>query len=61
MDNHKIHKSEELRNMVQAKGIKIIYLPPCSEQLNPIFFFYQQFCKKLLPRLGNNDTQKFII
>jgi hypothetical protein len=60
MDNHRIHKSGELRDMIQKEGIRILYLPPCSEQLNPIFFFYQDFYKKLFPLLRNYDNQSSI-
>jgi hypothetical protein len=36
MDNASIHKSEELRNMVEARGMRIVFLLPYSPDLNPI-------------------------
>lgn len=36
MDNHSIHKSDELREMVEAKGCRLVYLPCYSPDLNPI-------------------------
>ena len=36
MDNAAIHKVEGIREMVEAHGARLIYLPPYSPDLNPI-------------------------
>jgi hypothetical protein len=36
MDNASIHKSDEIRNMVEAQGMRIVFLPAYSPDLNPI-------------------------
>jgi transposase len=36
MDNHSIHRSDELEEMCEAAGVILLYLPPYSPDLNPI-------------------------
>lgn len=36
MDNASVHKNEEVRNLIEATGAKLLYLPPYSPELNPI-------------------------
>jgi len=36
MDNASIHKSEELRPMIENRGMRLEYLPPYSPDLDPI-------------------------
>ncbi|KAG9095181.1 hypothetical protein FRC06_010054 [Ceratobasidium sp. 370] len=36
MDNAPIHKSEAMRQMILARGCRVLYLPPYSPDLNPI-------------------------
>lgn len=36
MDNLSSHKSEEVRQIIEAVGAKLFYLPPYSPDLNPI-------------------------
>ncbi|SRR6266702_1437117 len=36
MDNATIHKVEGIREMVEGRGARLIYLPPYSPDLNPI-------------------------
>jgi transposase len=36
MDNHSIHRSEELREACQEKGIHLLFLPAYSPDMNPI-------------------------
>jgi len=36
MDNHSIHRSDELTEMCEDAGVHILYLPPYSPDLNPI-------------------------
>ncbi len=36
MDNLSSHKSEEVREIIEAAGATLLYLPPYSPDLNPI-------------------------
>jgi len=36
MDNLSSHKSQEVRQIIEAAGAKLLYLPPCSPDFNPI-------------------------
>lgn len=36
MDNASIHRSQELQDMVEARGMHVLYLPAYSPQFNPI-------------------------
>jgi len=36
MDNCRIHKSEEVREMIEARGMHCVYLPPYSPDYNPM-------------------------
>ena len=36
MDNHAAHASLEVQNFLESKGIKVLFLPPCSSYFNPI-------------------------
>ena len=36
MDNAKIHMFKELEDAVHQCGARIVFLPPCSPELNPI-------------------------
>jgi transposase len=36
MDNLSSHKSEEVREIIEAAGAKLLYLPPYSPDFNPI-------------------------
>ncbi|KAJ2932941.1 hypothetical protein H1R20_g4170, partial [Candolleomyces eurysporus] len=36
MDNASIHKSEDLRRMVEARGMRLVFLPAYSPDFNPI-------------------------
>jgi len=36
MDNLPAHKNEDVRNIIEAAGAKLLYLPPYSPDLNPI-------------------------
>ncbi|RXW12687.1 hypothetical protein EST38_g13170 [Candolleomyces aberdarensis] len=36
MDNASIHKSQELREMIEGRGMRLLFLPPYSPDLNPI-------------------------
>ena len=36
MDNASVHKVAEVKQLIEATGAKVIYLPPYSPELNPI-------------------------
>lgn len=36
MDNAKPHCVEEVRELIESKGARLVYLPPYSPDLNPI-------------------------
>jgi transposase len=36
MDNLSSHKGPRVREMIEAAGAQILYLPPCSPDFNPI-------------------------
>ena len=36
MDNHKSHKSKELKTICNSFNVKIVFLPPISSSLNPV-------------------------
>lgn len=40
MDNAAFHKSEKIRQLIESVGCKLLYLPPCSPDLNPIEKFW---------------------
>lgn len=40
MDNASFHKSHKIRELIEASGCKLIYLPPYSPDLNPIEKFW---------------------
>ena len=36
LDNAKAHGVEEVRELIESKGARLLYLPPYSPDLNPI-------------------------
>lgn len=36
MDNASVHKVDEVKQLIESTGAKVIYLPPYSPELNPI-------------------------
>lgn len=36
MDNASFHKSDETKELIEAAGCKLLYLPPYSPDFNPI-------------------------
>jgi transposase len=40
MDNASFHRSERIKQMCDAAGVKLLYLPPYSPRLNPIEEFF---------------------
>ena len=43
MDNLPAHKNERIREMIEAAGAELRYLPPYSPDLNPIEQFFAKF------------------
>jgi len=49
LDNAKIHHDQELLNYLDAFGVKVVFLPPYSPDLNPIetaFSTIKQFLQR---------------
>ena len=58
MDNATFHRKKRLNEIAQEYGIRIIFLPPYSPELNPIEHFWHWLKKKitdLLPYFQNFD------
>ena len=47
MDNASFHRKKQLENIANKHGIKIIFLPPYSPELNPIEHFWNWLKKKI--------------
>lgn len=43
MDNASFHHSESIAQMCAEAGVKLVYLPPYSPDLNPIEEFFAEF------------------
>jgi len=52
MDNLGAHKGERVRELLQSRGCKLLYLPPYSPDLNPIEEGFFKV-KVLLRRVGH--------
>jgi len=49
MDNCQIHHVEEVEDLCQAHGVRLVYLPPYSPDLNPIeecFSFIKAYIRR---------------
>src|SRR3712207_5752617 len=51
MDNLSAHKGSRVRELIEAKGCELLYLPPYSPDLNPIEEAFSKI-KALLRRAG---------
>jgi transposase len=51
MDNLSAHKGEGVRELIEARGCELLYLPPYSPDLNPIEEAFAKV-KALLRRAG---------
>lgn len=47
MDNCKRHKSKPMIRKIESRGYRVMYLPPCSPELNPIEQFWNTAKGKL--------------
>ena len=45
MDNLSAHKGERVRELIEAKGCELIYLPPYSPDFNPIEYLWKKVKK----------------
>ena len=59
MDNLSSHKGSRLRELVEHRGCEILYLPPCSPDLNPIEEAFAKL-KALLRRAGARTREALI-
>lgn len=53
LDNASIHKSDNIREAIEATGAKLVFLPPYSPDLSPIENMWSKIksiIKKLMPR-----------
>lgn len=53
LDNASIHKSDSIREAIEAKGAKLVFLPPYSPELSPIENMWSKMkstIRKLMPR-----------
>ncbi len=53
MDNASFHRKEALREMIERKGLRLIFLPPYSPELNPIEKYWAALKRKLREILPN--------
>ena len=62
MDNASFHRIERIKQMCHAAGVKLLYLPPYSPDLNPIEEFFAElkaFIKKNWTVYEENPKQGF--
>lgn len=62
MDNASFHHSERIEQIPLDGGVKLLYLPPCSLDLNPIEEFFAElkaFIKKQWHEYEDNPHQDF--
>ena len=62
MDNASFHRSERIQQMCDAAGVKLLYLPPYSPDLNPVEEYFAElkaFVKKNWSQYEKNPDQDF--
>jgi transposase len=62
MDNASFHRGEQVEQMCREAGVKLLYLPPYSPDLNPIEEFFAElkaFIKKQWHEYESNPQQDF--
>lgn len=62
MDNASFHRTPEIKEMCDAAGVKLLYLPPYSPDLNPIEEFFAElkaFIKKTWHRYEDDPDKTF--
>ena len=55
MDNLSSHKLPAIREAIEAAGARLLYLPPCSPDFNPI----EQLFAKLKPRYERQQSEQW--
>ncbi len=59
MDNLAVHKSAQARELVEAQGRELLFLPPYSPDLNPIEEAFSKM-KGLLRRIGARTREALV-
>lgn len=62
MDNASFHRSEKIGQMCLDKGVKLVYLPPYSPDLNPVEEFFAElkaFIRRHWHSYDENPDQEF--
>jgi transposase len=62
MDNASFHHTERIEQMCAEAGVRLLYLPPYSPDLNPIEEFFAElkaFIKKQWHEYEDNPRQDF--
>jgi transposase len=59
MDNLSAHKGERMRELIEARGCELLYLPPYSPDLNPIEEAFAKV-KALLRRAGARTGETLV-
>jgi transposase len=57
MDNLPAHKSSKIREMIEAAGARLLYLPPYSPDLNPIEMAFSKL-KAMLRKAAERNIEK---
>ena len=56
LDNASFHKDDELFDLIEKRGCKLLYLPPYSPDLNPIEKFWANFKRNLRKIIKKFDS-----
>jgi transposase len=59
IDNFGAHKDEEIRELIEAQGCEVLFLPPYSPDLNPIEEAFSKM-KSLLRRAGSRMREGLV-
>jgi transposase len=59
MDNLSAHKGQRVRNLIEDRGCKLLYLPPYSPDLNPIEEAFSKV-KRLLRVIGARTKEALV-
>ena len=59
MDNLGVHKGERVRELIEGRGCKLLYLPPYSPDLNPIEEAFSKI-KGFLRQIGARTREALV-
>jgi transposase len=59
MDNLGAHKGERVRELIEARGCKLLYLPPYSPDFNPIEEAFSKI-KGILRQIGARTREALV-